>query len=318
VALIAAGQSSTLTGTLAGQIVMEGYLNLRIQPWLRRLMTRLSAVTPALFVIIYFGEDETGNLLILSQVILSLQLGFAVIPLIHFVSSKHRMGEFAIGPLAKTAAWVAAAIIVLLNARLVYDQISGWLQTSGHPALIWVFVVPAALVCTGLLLYITFQPFVYRLLGRSGILRTDKEITYQHEEKAAYRRIAITVDFSRCDANVINSALAIGRKEAEYLLIHVVETVGARIMGNEIQDHETSTDSQNLEVYARDLGLQGYQVRTELGFGTAKRRIPTIVKGFEADLLVMGAHGHQVLKDLVYGSTIDSVRHTVKIPVLVV
>jgi manganese transport protein len=150
------------------------------------------------------------------------------------------------------------------------------------------------------------------------MLRTDKEVSYHHEEKAAYQRIAITVDFSRGDANVINSALAIGRKEAEYLLVHVVETVGARIMGNEIRDYETSTDSQNLEVYARDLRQQGYQVQTELGFGSAKRRIPTIVRNFEADLLVMGAHGHQVLKDLVYGSTIDSVRHTVKIPVLVV
>ena len=318
VALIAAGQSSTLTGTLAGQIVMEGYLNLRIQPWLRRLMTRLLAVGPALFVIIYFGEDETGNLLILSQVILSLQLGFAVIPLIHFVSSKHRMGDFAIGPLAKTAAWASASIIVILNARLVYGQITGWLETSANPMLIWLLVIPVALACCGLLLYITFQPGVYRLLGRSGMLVTDKEITYQHEEKGAYKRIAITVDFSKGDANVINSALAIGRKEAQYLLIHVVETVGARIMGSEIQDYETSTDSHNLEVYARDLRQEGYNIETELGFGTAKRRIPTIVKGFEADLLVMGAHGHQVLKDLVYGSTIDSVRHTVKIPVLVV
>jgi manganese transport protein len=318
VALIAAGQSSTLTGTLAGQIVMEGYLNLRIQPWLRRLMTRLIAVAPALFVILYFGEEETGNLLILSQVILSLQLGFAVIPLIHFVSSKHRMGDFAIGPLARTAAWVSASIIVVLNARLVYSQITEWLQTSDNPILIWALVVPLAVACGVLLLYITFQPLVYRLMGRSGMLLTDKEISYRHEKKAAYQRIAITVDFSKGDANVINSALAIGTKGAEYLLIHVVETVGARIMGNEIRDHETSTDQHNLEVYARDLREQGYQVKTELGFGAAKRRIPTIVKGFEADLLVMGAHGHQVLKDLIFGSTIDSVRHTVKIPVLVV
>jgi manganese transport protein len=318
VALIAAGQSSTLTGTLAGQIVMEGYLNLRIQPWLRRLMTRLIAVAPALFVIIYFGEEETGNLLILSQVILSLQLGFAVIPLIHFVSNKARMGAFAIGPLARTAAWVSASIIVVLNARLVYSQIAEWLQTSDNPVLIWTLVVPVAAGCGALLLYIAFQPFVARLKGRPGMRKIEQEISYRYEDKAAYRRIAITVDFSKGDANVINSALAIGTREADYLLIHVVETVGARIMGNEIRDHETSTDSRNLEVYARDLQAQGYRVQTALGFGTAKRRIPTIVKGFEADLLVMGAHGHQVLKDLIFGSTIDSVRHTVHIPVLVV
>lgn len=88
IALIASGQSSTLTGTLAGQIVMEGYLRLRIAPWMRRLLTRLIAIIPALITIVYFGEQATGKLLILSQVILSLQLGFAVIPLIHFVSEK--------------------------------------------------------------------------------------------------------------------------------------------------------------------------------------------------------------------------------------
>jgi manganese transport protein len=318
VALIAAGQSSTLTGTLAGQIVMEGYLNLRIQPWLRRLMTRALAVVPALFVIIYFGEDETGNLLILSQVILSLQLGFAVIPLIHFVSNKHKMGEFAIGPWAKTGAWVAASIIVLLNARLVYGQITGWLEESQDPTLIWVLVVPAVVLCIGLLLYITFQPFMLNLLGRSGMKITEKEIFFQHEDKAPYQRIAITVDFSKGDMHVINSALAIGKKEAEYVLIHIVESVGARIMGSEIRDHETGTDRQNLLRYAQDMRGQGYQVHTELGFGTAKKGIPILVKAFNADLLVMGAHGHRVLKDLIYGTTIDSVRHAVKIPVLVV
>ncbi|MCK7557033.1 divalent metal cation transporter [Chitinophaga sedimenti] len=97
VALIAAGQSSTVTGTLAGQIVMEGYLRLRINPWLRRLLTRLLAIVPALVVIIIYGESKIGELLVFSQVLLSLQLGFAVIPLIHFVSDKKTMGTFAIG-----------------------------------------------------------------------------------------------------------------------------------------------------------------------------------------------------------------------------
>ena len=92
VALIAAGQSSTVTGTLAGQIVMEGYLHLRLSPWIRRIITRLVAIIPALLTIHYFGESATGELLVLSQVILSLQLGFAIIPLIHFTSDKEKMG----------------------------------------------------------------------------------------------------------------------------------------------------------------------------------------------------------------------------------
>src|SRR4030095_12319723 len=126
IALIAAGQSSTITGTLAGQIVMEGYLNLRIQTWIIRLFTRLIAISPALLTITILGEGATGKLLVLSQVILSLQLGFAVIPLIHFVSDKEKMGDFVIATWIKVLAWISAIIIVTLNAKLVIQQIADW------------------------------------------------------------------------------------------------------------------------------------------------------------------------------------------------
>src|SRR5687768_36509 len=119
IALVAAGQSSTITGTLAGQIVMEGYLNLRIAPWLRRLITRLIAIIPAYIVILVYGERETGALLVFSQVVLSLQLGFAIIPLIHFNSDRDKMGEFVIKTWMKIAAWLIAIIIVSLNVKLV-------------------------------------------------------------------------------------------------------------------------------------------------------------------------------------------------------
>ncbi|RYG50960.1 MAG: divalent metal cation transporter, partial [Chitinophagaceae bacterium] len=123
VALIAAGQSSTVTGTLAGQIIMEGYLNLRIRPWVRRVMTRLIAIVPAMITISIFGEGVTGKLLILSQVILSLQLGFAIIPLIHFVSDKTKMKGFHINRVTQIASWIIALVIVGLNARLVYGEL---------------------------------------------------------------------------------------------------------------------------------------------------------------------------------------------------
>ena len=110
IALIASGQSSTITGTLAGQIIMEGHINLRIEPWLRRLLTRLLAIVPAVFTIIYFGEEGLGSLIILSQVVLSLQLGFAVIPLIHFTSDRKRMGKFAISIKVKILAWACATV----------------------------------------------------------------------------------------------------------------------------------------------------------------------------------------------------------------
>ncbi|WP_026464449.1 Nramp family divalent metal transporter [Adhaeribacter aquaticus] len=318
IALIAAGQSSTLTGTLAGQIVMEGYLNLRIQPWLRRMITRIIAVAPALFVIIVFGEDQTGKLLVLSQVVLSLQLGFAVIPLIHFVSSKRRMGNFAIGPKVKIAAWISALVIVVLNATMVYEEIAGWIQKSKHPALVGGLVIPIALAAGFLLLYISLQPLIANLRRKERASQPVKVVSYQSQERLPYTRIAISLDFSKVDMNAINSALAIGQKSADYLLIHVVETVGAHVMGLEIRDRESSIDRMNLEIYATDLRRQGYKIRTDLGFGNPKKCIPLIVKKFNADLLVMGSHGHKMVKDMIYGTTINEVRHKVQIPVLIV
>ncbi|MGC4013909.1 MAG: Nramp family divalent metal transporter [Luteolibacter sp.] len=121
VALLASGQNSTLTGTLAGQIVMEGFLNIRMKPWLRRLITRLIAVVPAVIVIAIYGEGETTNLLIWSQVILSMQLGFAVVPLLMFTGDKVKMGRFANPLWIKVLAWVSAAVIIVLNVKLLFD-----------------------------------------------------------------------------------------------------------------------------------------------------------------------------------------------------
>ena len=122
VALLASGQNSTLTGTLAGQIVMEGFLNFRITPWLRRLITRALAIIPAVFVIGIFGESKTTQLLVASQVVLSMQLGFAVWPLIRFTNEKAKMGEFANRLWLKILGWTTAAIIIVLNLKLLVDM----------------------------------------------------------------------------------------------------------------------------------------------------------------------------------------------------
>ncbi|MBW4518289.1 MAG: Nramp family divalent metal transporter [Scytolyngbya sp. HA4215-MV1] len=126
-ALLASGQSSTLTATLAGQIVMEGFLRFRLPPWLRRLATRLLAVIPALITIVYFGEQSTGRLLVFSQVVLSLQLSFAVIPLVMFTSDRRLMGEFVNPRWLKVLAWAVTTIIVGLNAWLLLQTFLGWL-----------------------------------------------------------------------------------------------------------------------------------------------------------------------------------------------
>jgi manganese transport protein len=127
-ALLASGQNSTLTGTLAGQIVMEGFLNIRIQPWLRRLITRLIAIIPAVFATIFYGERGAGQLLVLSQVILSLQLSFAVFPLVIFTSDKAKMGEFANPRWAQISAWLVAVVIAILNIWLLVQTVGGWLK----------------------------------------------------------------------------------------------------------------------------------------------------------------------------------------------
>jgi manganese transport protein len=123
IALLASGQNSTLTGTLAGQIVMEGFLHIRLKPWLRRLITRAIAIIPAFIVTIIYGERGIANLLLLSQVILSMQLSFAVIPLILFTNDRHKMGSFVNSLGTKMLAWVVAAIILVLNVYLLYDSL---------------------------------------------------------------------------------------------------------------------------------------------------------------------------------------------------
>jgi manganese transport protein len=124
VALLASGQNSTLTGTLAGQIVMEGFLNLRLKPWLQRLLTRSAAVVPALIVTLLYGEHGTSDLLVLSQVILSLQLSFAVVPLVLFTSDKRKMGEFANGRVLTALSWIVACIIMGLNGYLLWQTLA--------------------------------------------------------------------------------------------------------------------------------------------------------------------------------------------------
>ncbi len=292
VALIAAGQSSTITGTLAGQIIMEGYLNLRIQPWVRRIITRLIAIVPAVIVISVFGEGVTGKLLILSQVILSLQLGFAIIPLIHFVSDKSKMKGFHISKPTQIAAWIIATIIVSLNAKLVFDEIKGWLETSDNPMVLWFTVVPLAIGFLILLLYIVFKPFIAK--SKISIQNhSPHNLKLQFTKSGNYNKknIAITVDFSSADEIALNNAFELGGIEAKYTLIHVVETVGAIIYGGNIDDHETLVDEKLLLEYKEMLYSKGYKVETKLGFGKPNKVIPSIINVGKYDVLVMGTHG---------------------------
>lgn len=317
IALIAAGQSSTVTGTLAGQIIMEGHLNLRIQPWLRRLLTRILAILPAFFTILYYGEDALGSLLILSQVVLSLQLGFAVIPLIHITSDKKQMKEFALKNWVKVLAWTSALVIVLLNVKLVIEEISSWAQTAS-PWVIYGIVIPIAFLIGFLLIFVFAYPLLKdQRIGASNVPHGNA-LEIGPVESLSYKRIGIAVDFSGNDRNTIRHGLIQGGKDAHYYLIHIVETAVANYHGNSAMDHETKKDADNLEAYCINLRELGYDATPCIGFGKPANSISTITRKNNLDLLVMGAHGHKGVKDLILGTTVNSVRHQVAIPVLIV
>lgn len=317
IALIAAGQSSTLTGTLSGQIVMEGYLNIRLQPWIRRLITRMIAIIPAVIVIVIAGERKTEALLILSQVILSLQLGFAIIPLIHFVGDKTLMGKFRAGPWLIYPAWLCAIVIVGLNVKLVFATITDWVNTSESPLTVMFITIPLCFICAGVLIWVTFSPFFKIIRNKKSQLHSMPEELVLRTSKP-YERIAICVDFSATDSQAISAGIQQGGTSAKYILIHITETAMARVMEEETDDQETEFDTLALRHYEERLKLEGYSCELALGFGNPKIAIPKFVEDHKCDLVVMGAHGHKLLKDIFFGATIDSVRHSVKVPVLVV
>lgn len=317
VALIAAGQSSTVTGTLAGQIVMEGYLRLRINPWLRRLLTRLVAIVPALIVIYISGEEKIGELLVFSQVLLSLQLGFAIIPLIHFVSDRQTMGNFTIKPLTKVLAWLISAVLVYLNLRMVWSEAEGVFSESSS---IWAdgLVILTLLAFIALLITTVIYPFIsrYRLKG-SARMHIDR-VSLGNFETPDYKRIAMALDFSKHDERIIAHALAQGKPDTEYLLIHIVESASARYFGKDAMDFETQKDQEQLDVYLALLASKNIRAKGLLGYRHRAKEIARLVKEEHADLLILGGHGHTGFKDWLYGETVNHVRHRVKIPVLVI
>ena len=316
-ALIAAGQSSTVTGTLAGQIVMEGYLRLRLNPIVRRLVTRMVAIIPAIIVIWLFGEDEVDALLVMSQVVLSLQLGYAIIPLIHFVSDKASMGNFVIKAWVQIAAWVIASVLVFLNLKMLLNEVSPVMETG--TVLQKVAVIGAGLFFGSLLLYIIFHPLLSKFRKKNLPQSPHKQAgNIIISSPPALEQIAVALDFSSNDSKLISYALAQGKPGTTYLLLHIVESAGANLLGKDSDDFESRKDLEQLQDYVRQLKEQGFEAKGEIGHRNRVKEIVRIVQQSGADMLVIGAHGHTGLKDFVYGATVNAVRHQLKIPVLVV
>jgi manganese transport protein len=317
IALIAAGQSSTITGTLAGQIVMEGYLRLRINPLLRRFLTRMVAILPAIFVIYFFGDSQIDAMLILSQVVLSLQLGFAIIPLIHFVSDKEKMGNFTIGPLTKIAAWVVAGILVYLNLRMVIGESVNFITSSNNYWMIGL-IITGLIVLIGLLLTVTLFPFFSRKRRTVPVAIHSDLRTLEIKQLQTFERVAIALEISQHDSKLIAHAMAQTKPGCTLILIHIIESVTAKFYGTASEDLESQQDSRQLEYYVQQLEEKGYKAIARLGYTLRKSEIVRITREENAEILVMGAHGHKGMEDLLYGDTINKVRHELRIPVLVV
>ncbi len=325
IALLASGQSSTITGTLAGQIVMEGFVNLRLTPAVRRLLTRGVAIIPALATIIFFGESATGMLLLISQVVLSLQLSFAVIPLIHLVSDRRWMGQYRVKPALQMIAWLVAGVIVALNMRLAFDEIFSWLRSaSGYGWILGIIVIPASLALVGLLAYVTILPAIQRWRGDptpalAGVHGPSSMPPV--EPPPPPKRIGAAIDFSSADTAVLSHAVTLARaagRGSVVVLLHVVESGGARLMGSEMQDSEARSDQQRLELYTAELGELGVDAFYDLGFGEPPEQLAALIHQHKPDIIIAGSHGHKGINDLVYGTTVEKLRHRIGVPLLVV
>lgn len=317
IALIAAGQSSTVTGTLAGQIIMEGYLRLRINPAMRRLITRMLAIVPAVVVLLLTGETMVDQLLIFSQVLLSMQLAFAVIPLIHFVSDRKKMGTFAIGTATKTAAWIVAAVIIWLNLKLFNESVFNWLKATDNFWLKALIIALVAFIYIVLIVTIVY-PFVQRHKNANISVHINvRDATENVANGEPFRKIALALDFSNNDSKVIQYAMHLGNTQASYVLIHVVESASARMMGHEAHDYETRQDQFHLDEYVAHFRTRGSEATGVLGYKDRAPEIARIVKEMGCDLLIIGSHGHTTAKDIIFGETINSVRHLVKVPVFI-
>jgi manganese transport protein len=317
IALIAAGQSSTVTGTLAGQIVMEGYLHIRFNPWLRRIITRMVAVIPALITILIAGEDKMTDLLILSQVILSVQLAFAIIPLIFAVSNKGMMKNFVIKPWLIAVSVLVTSVILYLNIKMVMEKALDFLHSNSSWSLDILIIIGLILFFTLLLLTI-FYPFFAKRPKADGPSIHQWIDNIQIVEVRDYKKIAVAVDFGSVDQQVLSHALKHAQASTELVLIHVVESAGAKILGNYTADAESKRDEEQLQAYQDHLTKLNLKVSSRLGYRNRATEIVRICKEEGADLLIMGAHGHEGFFDFVYGQTIESVRHKLVIPVLIV
>jgi manganese transport protein len=302
------------------------------------MVTRLLAIGPA--VLIIFLASRAGDpgdaaarqatsdewvfkLLIFSQVLLSLQLPFAVVPLVKFTSSARKMGPFVNPRWVRGLAWLAAAIIVGLNVWLVGDQILDWATAAGRYG--WILVgaiLPVATALMGLLAWMALKPETPHEMHPPPPV--DELVAAARQTPRQFHRIGVALEAGPQDVPMLAQAIdTAAAHHAELVLMHIVGSVGGQWYGPQTGDMESRQDEQYLADLAerlreelRDQPVSA--IRWAIGYGDVPREIIRIVKAEEIDLLVMGGHGHKTLGDIIHGETIQQVRHGVSIPVLAV
>jgi manganese transport protein len=284
-----------------------------LRPWLRRLVTRTLAIIPAVLTIFYFGDNGTYKLLILSQVILSMQLPFAVIPLIRFTGDSRRMGGFANRAWVRVLAWSAAAVIIGLNLWLVVTTIGPWMAETAWHALV---VGPPILAVLALLGYVTFSGTAAPVLkAEHAGAAVAADLPVPH-----YRKILVPLDHSVRDRVAIAHAVAMARSHGATLhLLHVEEGVTSQLFGALSSTEEILSGEEYFGAIVESLAASGISAELTIQHGlTPTNAIVEKAREIQPDLIVMGAHGHRGIKDLIFGNTINAVRHQVAAPVLVV
>jgi manganese transport protein len=299
---------------------MEGFLHFRMRPWLRRAVTRFLAITPAALTVYFAGDAASYKLIINSQIILSLQLPFAVIPLIHFTSDRKRMGEFASPAWLQVMAWLCAAFILSLNGWLAWDQMSGWVSSAG----VWrPFVLIPAVVLVGglavLLVTISFWPWIQR--GKADAVETlDAAGTTPFVMAPAYSSILVPLDHTGSDSEAVGSALALARLHGgQVTLLHIEEGVTSQLFGSQSSTAEITEGQDYLSGVADLLRREHIEVNVLVRHGKSPaKEIAAAAAEVQPDLVIMASHGHSGIKDLIFGTTINAVRHRLKVPLLIV
>ncbi|MDP4220052.1 MAG: Nramp family divalent metal transporter [Bacteroidota bacterium] len=318
VALLASGQSSTITGTIAGQIVMEGFLHWKIRPALRRIITRSLAIIPAALVLSIFGDESTLSLLIISQVVLSMQLAFAIIPLVHFTSERKLMGDFVNKLWVKVLAWITAAIVLALNINLLIEKESEAIASATPSHQLTGLIALPFLVAIGfLLLYILFKPWFRSTRAEKDIISAGSLGVLTPSMK--YSRVGVAIEGNDKDKGVIEQALSLCASHGTIVLIHIVTSASGFFLRERARDAASRQGEKYLASLKQDL-LSNHEIdiHTAIGFGSAPKELIRIGKLEQIDLLVMASHGHRGFKDLIFGTTVSPVRHALNIPVFIV